>query len=301
MLFTVPTSSYLYTILLLNLAFSIPIFGHYWRLALKSEPMSEYKKEKEISALIYLGATTLSVLVIGLSFLLFKNEFVIFNLKESIRHPIVFAIVSLILVDLFFYVYHRISHVTSLGWLFHSSHHAIETLAYENSVRIDLKDFNPIYWIAVAIPMGFLGFNSLETYVLLLTSLYYQYFLHSGANWFRNSAWGYVFNNPSLHRVHHSIHDHQLDKNFGGIISLYDFLFFTSCRETKNLRFGDFGLHGVENSSTLHGTYLSFSKAFFAVVKAKPWYVFVSPRILMREYNRLNAVSPMDENLPIAS
>lgn len=301
LLWEMSSASYLYTILILNLAFSIPIFGHYWTHALKWEAMSKYKREKEISALIYLAATVLSGIAIGLSQLIGSHSMTLVSLHDLIKNPVLFAIVSLVLVDALFYLYHRVSHQTSLGWLFHSSHHAIEHLEYENSVRIDLKDFNPIYWIAIALPMSLLGFNAFETYVLVLTSLYYQYFLHSNANWFKDSFWGYIFNHPSLHRVHHSLHQEQLDKNYGGIVSTYDFIFRSNSKEQRQLTVGDFGLKGVSNSATLEGTYLSFTIPFLFVLRRKPWLILASPQRVVDEYQALNPAPEPRMDMPQAS
>ncbi len=301
LLWEMSSTNYLYTILILNLAFSIPIFGHYWIHALKKEPMTKYKKEKEISALIYLAATILSGLAIVLSQLVGSSSMTLLSLHDLIKNPVLFAIVGLLLVDALFYLYHRLSHQTSLGWLFHSSHHSIEHMEYENSVRIDLKDFNPIYWVTIALPMGLLGFNAFETYVLVLTSLYYQYFLHSGANWFKDSFWGYIFNHPSLHRVHHSLHQEQLDKNYGGIVSTYDYIFRSSSKETRQLIVGDFGLKGVSNSATLEGTYLSFTIPFLFVVRRKPWLILAAPQRVMDEYQSLGAGPETRRDMPRAS
>ena len=47
-----------------------------------------------------------------------------------------------------------------------------------------------------------------------------------------------VFNTPSHHRVHHGSNDVYLDKNYGGILIVWDRLFGTFTREGERVRYG---------------------------------------------------------------
>ena len=70
-----------------------------------------------------------------------------------------------------------------------------------------------------------------------LIDLLYQFWIHTELvgrlGWFDR-----VFASPSNHRVHHGINDRYLDKNYGGILILWDRLFGTFEEEVEKPVFG---------------------------------------------------------------
>jgi sterol desaturase/sphingolipid hydroxylase (fatty acid hydroxylase superfamily) len=68
-------------------------------------------------------------------------------------------------------------------------------------------------------------------------NLTYQSWTHTkfikGMKW-----WGYVFVIPSHHRVHHGVNDIYLDKNYGGVLIIWDKLFSSFVPETVTPRYG---------------------------------------------------------------
>jgi hypothetical protein len=72
--------------------------------------------------------------------------------------------------------------------------------------------------------MALLGFPPLVFGVVALVDLLYQYWVHTQQvgklGWF--DRW---FCSPSNHRVHHAVNDRYVDKNYGGILILWDRLF----------------------------------------------------------------------------
>jgi sterol desaturase/sphingolipid hydroxylase (fatty acid hydroxylase superfamily) len=54
------------------------------------------------------------------------------------------------------------------------------------------------------------------------------------------SWWDWVINTPSAHRVHHASNPEYVDKNFGGVLMIWDHLFGTYRAELPNvkIRFG---------------------------------------------------------------
>src|SRR5262249_36830023 len=62
-------------------------------------------------------------------------------------------------------------------------------------------------------------------------NLAYQFLLHTETigklpRWFE-----YVFNTPSHHRVHHAVNPAYLDRNYGGVVIVFDRLFGTFAEE----------------------------------------------------------------------
>ncbi|HRG17180.1 MAG TPA: sterol desaturase family protein, partial [Pseudomonadota bacterium] len=83
------------------------------------------------------------------------------------------------------------------------------------------------------LPMAVLGFPVLVFVVVGLIDLLYQYWIHTEQvgklGWFDR-----VFASPSNHRVHHAVNDKYLDRNYGGILILWDRLFGSFIDEDEN-------------------------------------------------------------------
>jgi len=87
------------------------------------------------------------------------------------------------------------------------------------------------------LPMAIAGVPPVVFVAVGLIDLLYQFWIHTelvGKNgWFDR-----VFASPSNHRVHHGVNDQYLDKNYGGILILWDRLFGTYEDEVEPPVFG---------------------------------------------------------------
>ena len=57
----------------------------------------------------------------------------------------------------------------------------------------------------------------------------------------------YIFNTPSHHRVHHGINPQYIDKNFGGMLIIWDRLFGTYAEEIEPVIYGVVGMEPTQN------------------------------------------------------
>jgi sterol desaturase/sphingolipid hydroxylase (fatty acid hydroxylase superfamily) len=86
--------------------------------------------------------------------------------------------------------------------------------------------------------MIWLGFAPQVVFATLALNLLYQFWLHAAQvpklGWLE-----YVLNTPSHHRVHHVANDY-IDKNYGGVLIVFDRLFgtFTAERDDLPCRYG---------------------------------------------------------------
>jgi hypothetical protein len=48
----------------------------------------------------------------------------------------------------------------------------------------------------------------------------------------------YIFNTPSHHRVHHGVNNPYLDKNYAGVLIIWDRMFNSFVQETEEPRYG---------------------------------------------------------------
>ena len=69
-------------------------------------------------------------------------------------------------------------------------------------------------------------------------SLLYQFWIHTERVKTLPAWFEFLFNTPSHHRVHHGSNEVYLDRNYGGILIVWDRLFGTFQGETERVRYG---------------------------------------------------------------
>jgi sterol desaturase/sphingolipid hydroxylase (fatty acid hydroxylase superfamily) len=85
------------------------------------------------------------------------------------------------------------------------------------------------------LPLYLLGLNPLAVGGMLAVNLFYQFWLHTDLVG-RLGPLEWVFNTPSHHRVHHASNSEYLDRNYGGILIVWDRLFGTYAEEHPQTR-----------------------------------------------------------------
>ncbi|MEO7658182.1 MAG: sterol desaturase family protein [Pyrinomonadaceae bacterium] len=137
--------------------------------------------------------------------------------------------------DLAYYIFHRISHESRLFWNFHVVHHSSEH--YNLSVAVRQSWFSGIiHWIFYA-PIMLLGFAPWMFFLMHGFNLIYQFWIHT--RFVKSLGWlEYILNTPSHHRVHHGVNDKYLDKNYAGVLIIWDRLFGSFVEETEEPRYG---------------------------------------------------------------
>ncbi|MDJ0395840.1 sterol desaturase family protein [Rhodococcus sp. G-MC3] len=137
-------------------------------------------------------------------------------------------ILLFVVVDLTWYFNHRFSHRVRIGWAAHQAHHSSEHFNLGTALR---QKWNPwseaIFWL----PLPFLGFEPWTIYVAFGFNLIYQFFSHTETIGRLPRPIEVIFNTPSHHRVHHGSDAEYLDKNYGGILIIWDRMFGTFQQE----------------------------------------------------------------------
>jgi len=132
-----------------------------------------------------------------------------------------------------YYWYHRAAHEIHLMWATHSSHHTPNELTLSAAMRLGWTPFLSLSWLFF-LPLIWLGFHPIAVFGLLNLSLIYQFWLHTKLVPRLGFVEG-IFNTPSAHRVHHASNDLYLDKNYGGILMIYDRIFGTYQKEEHDI------------------------------------------------------------------
>ncbi len=137
--------------------------------------------------------------------------------------------------DFVYYWFHRISHESRLFWNFHVVHHSSEY--YNLSVAVRQSWFSgTLHWIFYA-PIMLIGFAPWMFAVMHGFNLIYQFWIHTRfVN--RMGPLEYVLNTPSHHRVHHGVNNPYLDKNYAGVLIVWDRIFGSFVSETEEPRYG---------------------------------------------------------------
>jgi len=132
------------------------------------------------------------------------------------------VLLALIFYDLCYYWYHRAGHVVALFWAAHVVHH--QSQHYNLSTALRQTSSGMLLSWMFYLPMAVAGVPPTVFGIVLLIDLLYQFWVHTEQvgklGWFDR-----VFCSPSNHRVHHAVNDGYLDKNYGGILVLWDRLF----------------------------------------------------------------------------
>lgn len=138
--------------------------------------------------------------------------------------------------DLAYYIFHRASHESRLFWNFHVVHHSSEE--YNLSVAVRQSWFSGVlHWIFYA-PLMLLGFAPWMFATMHGFNLIYQFWIHTKVI-YKFPAWfEYIFNTPSHHRVHHGVNEPYLDKNYAGVLIIWDRMFGSFIEETETPRYG---------------------------------------------------------------
>lgn len=140
-----------------------------------------------------------------------------------------------VVVDLSWYCNHRFSHRVRIGWAAHQAHHSSEYFNLGTALR---QKWNPwseaIFWL----PLPLLGFEPWAIYVAFAFNLIFQFFTHTETIARLPRPIEFVFNTPSHHRVHHGSDPEYLDKNYGGILIIWDRMFGTFQAEMHTPTYG---------------------------------------------------------------
>jgi sterol desaturase/sphingolipid hydroxylase (fatty acid hydroxylase superfamily) len=132
-------------------------------------------------------------------------------------------------VELAYYWMHRAGHEVRWLWASHVVHHTPEHIHFASSFRLGATEVLSGNWLFY-MPLYWIGFHPLAVSVVLGLNLFYQFWLHTDLVG-RLGPLEWVLNTPSHHRVHHASDSAYLDRNYGGILIIWDRLFGTFADE----------------------------------------------------------------------
>jgi sterol desaturase/sphingolipid hydroxylase (fatty acid hydroxylase superfamily) len=151
-------------------------------------------------------------------------------------------------VDVGYYWFHRASHRVRVLWAIHESHHSSELMNF--SVALRQPPLEPLVDWPFFIVLAWLGFSAKAILTMYAFNLFYQFFIHTELidklpRWIE-----WWLNTPSHHRAHHGTNPEYIDKNYAGVLIIWDRLFGSFVEERAPVKYGV--LHPVNSNNVFY-------------------------------------------------
>lgn len=171
--------------------------------------------------------------------------------------------------DFLYYWFHRASHRIRWLWASHVTHHSSERLNLSTAFRQSLTYPVSGMWL-FWLPLAWLGFAPAHIIAVVAINLAFQFFVHTQA--IGRLGWiECVFNTPSTHRVHHARNPKYIDRNFAGVLVIWDRLFGTYVEEDPQLPC-EYGIVGpIRSHNPIRLTFHEWQAMFADARRAGGW------------------------------
>ena len=190
---------------LLNDIFYLAINGHLWGM---------------LTA--YLGAASLAVWVRS-----FFPEAWFQDAWLGNQHFALQFVIYLVVKDFLEWNVHRLLHGVPFLWNFHKIHHSAHVMDWAVNFRFHWMEL-VVYGVLRYLPLAFLGGDAEPLFAVAVFATAWGHYNHSNIR-LRLGPLGYIFNSPAMHLWHHDTSDEGgTAKNFGIVLSCWDFLFGTA-------------------------------------------------------------------------
>lgn len=187
---------------------------------------------------------------------------------------------GLVVTDFCYYWAHRADHRIRLLWAGHSVHHSSEQFNLTTAVRLPWLIPGTFIRSAAWIPAALIGLPLWMIFLLQSIGLLYQFPIHTQRIGKLSAPVEYLFNTPSHHRVHHGANNPYLDRNYGGILIVWDRLFGSYAEEIEPVRYGL--TTNIDTHNPIKANYHEFARMLSDVRHARTWrarlgHVFAPP------------------------
>jgi sterol desaturase/sphingolipid hydroxylase (fatty acid hydroxylase superfamily) len=137
--------------------------------------------------------------------------------------------------DAAYYWFHRVSHVVRVFWASHVVHHSSQHYNLSTALR---QTWVPMTYFPFWVPLALMGYRPWMIFTQQSISLIYQFWIHTEKIDKLPRPIEFIFNTPSHHRVHHGSQHQYLDRNYAGILIIWDRMFGTFEPEGERVRYG---------------------------------------------------------------
>jgi sterol desaturase/sphingolipid hydroxylase (fatty acid hydroxylase superfamily) len=178
--------------------------------------------------------------------------------RESIPLVIGAMLIEALVVDFFFYWFHRCQHTANVLWQVHMLHHSDRALNVTTTHRVHFLEhlLTPLFMVLPIMLLFELPDRNI--YWIALAPTVWSYVVHANVRIGFGRFW-WLLSSPQYHRIHHSIEPEHRDKNFAVWFPIYDVLFGTAHRP-KPGEFPETGVAGVEVATLSDAFMLPFER-----------------------------------------
>jgi len=167
--------------------------------------------------------TLMSLLSVS-SLLLLAERYGEWGLLSLMERPWLKAVLTFVLLDLLFYLWHRAAHTWDWLWTFHKVHHSDRDVNVSTAFRLHFIEV----LLSTLVKSVFVVLMGMEVRHVALTetvTTLFVMFHHARISFRAERYLGWVFIMPHLHRLHHSVLRAEHDRNYGAVFSWWDRLF----------------------------------------------------------------------------
>ncbi|MDA7948813.1 MAG: sterol desaturase family protein [Hyphomicrobiaceae bacterium] len=172
--------------------------------------------------------------------------------------------------DFLYYWMHRFKHEIRWMWADHAVHHSGNRMNVFMNFRLGWTGLIVGTWL-MHLPLVLVGFPPSAVITTYALSLVWQAWIHTDMIGKLPQPFEWILNTPSHHRVHHSRNPVYLDKNYAGILIVWDRMFGTFQEELEDEPC-DYGLvHRLTSVNPLKIAFNEWGNLIHDVRNAKTW------------------------------
>ena len=144
---------------------------------------------------------------------------------ETIGGLLVAAFIAIFVAEFIGYWAHRVQHRFVFLWRIHATHHHITKMSVARAERTHPLEFLGLN-LGSAVTLAFLGASAEVVAVVVVFRLNTAHLCHSNLP-LVSGAFGWLFNTPEWHQLHHSCIYKESNTNFGCTVIIWDRIFGT--------------------------------------------------------------------------
>lgn len=207
----------------------------YWLPQRKWSPQERFLPSVTNLLLVACGTLVIRIFI-PVTLVSFANSYQSFGLLHQISLPFwLKVVVSVVLLDGIIYWQHRLFHQVPLLWRFHRMHHSDVAMGTTTAVRFHPVELLLSYCLKIAclIIVGVDAFSIVVFEIMLNGSSLWNHSNIKIPRWL-DSMIRTLFVTPDMHRVHHSVHRHEHNSNYGFCLSFWDRLFMSYLQQPED-------------------------------------------------------------------
>ncbi|MEA5513955.1 sterol desaturase family protein [Nodularia sp. UHCC 0506] len=177
------------------------------------------------------------------------------------------VILYLLIVDFFYYWFHRCQHTNSFLWEQHKFHHSEVSLNVTSSRRLHWLE-EPLVLLFIVLPMTLLfNLQPIPAGFLAFIQVLWLQFIHMNLR-LGVGKLSPIIVSPQYHRIHHSYQPEHIDKNYAVFFPIWDIIFGSYYHPPK----GEFPPTGLTTGETHNHLWEA------AILPFKEWLKLIKPR-----------------------